>query len=179
MSLFPVNLDEHGTRWHYNAGCRCFACTLANARYKMLRAEANARGDWNGWVSPEQAKARLELLAEKGIGHRQAAKLAGISVTTVQRIRSGESQNIRAKVEQAILSITPTLAHGAIVNGYHERRRLKDLKSEGFTLQELAERLRLPRRWVEQDHHPMRVRNVLKVRRLWDVLMAEGPEATA
>lgn len=128
----------HGTRQNYVTGCRCVACRSANAVYEQQRQQARADGRVV-WVSPQKARAKLEMLARIGIGHRQAAKLAGVSARTVQRIRKGQAPRIRANVEHAILGITrPSLAKGVRVNGYETRHYVESLVREGFQKRWLA-----------------------------------------
>lgn len=163
-----IHAHAHGTRRQYRSGCRCTPCRAANATYEAHRSRASA-----GWVRPEAARAKLEMLARIGIGHRQAAKLAGVSFRTVQRIRKGRCRRIRADVERAILAIErPALAKGVCVNGYETRHYVESLVREGFRKTALALKLGLRggRLRVGQN---VTVRTALRVRALHAQLTAE------
>ena len=125
-------------------------------------------------VAPDQARAHLERLAALGIGHRRAAKLAGVGMPTIQRIRYGLTAQILARVEQAILSIQrPSLAHGCKVPSWETRRLLFILVREGFDRPNLATRLGLQSPRVQFHHRHVTVRNALKVRALYTRLTSE------
>ena len=167
-------MTEHGSRWAYQAGCRCLLCSAANARYAADRRRACARGEWNGWVKPDAAKAKLDALEARQIGYRQAAKLAQISPMTAWKIRAGKSVYIRAHVERAILGIEkPSLAHGVKVNSYRTRHLLLCLTKEGYSRRDLAWRLGLQSGRLGLDHEACTVRNALKVRVLFARLTGE------
>jgi transcriptional regulator with XRE-family HTH domain len=80
-----------------------------------------------------QARAHLVELQAAGVGYRQAAKLAGVSVQTVRHIRSGKPRNVKPETLAAILGVKAKLAPGALVNAYATRRLIRALKLEGFT----------------------------------------------
>lgn len=165
---------HHGTRANYRTGCRCTPCRSANAAYEQQRAGARARGDGFEWVSPDQAKAKLEMLARIGIGHRHAAKLAGVSVSTVQRIRTGTARRLRSDVAAAIVGLEQlSLAKGVYVNGYETRHYVESLMREGFTKRWLALKLGLSGGRVRMRHEQVTVLNALRVRQLHHELTAE------
>lgn len=169
--LQPTDAYDHGTRVRYVAGCRCQSCIDASTRYCRQRYLARAKGQSNGWVSPHKAQLRLLELAKLGIGLHRAAELAHISVSTAQRIRSGQANAIRARVDRAIQQIPPSLAKGQRVNSYQTKRLVRCLEKEGFTKAALASKLGL--RGKRLTFHPkVTVRNALKVRALWEQISA-------
>ena len=163
---------SHGTRTDYRHGCRCTPCRAANAGYEAQRARAKADG-YNGWVRPDAARAKLEMFAGIGIGHRRAAHLAGVSFRTVQRIRTGRGRRIRADVERAILGIDkPSIARGVHVNGYETRHYVESLVREDFKKAWLAAKLglRCGRLRIGQL---VTVKTALRMRQLHEHLTAE------
>lgn len=115
---------------------------------------------------------RLIDLRDLGVGLHRVADVTGLAFRTVQRIRSGASTQIRRRVEHAILSLQPSLAHGQHVNGYQTRKLLRHLEGEGYTKAELARRLGLLCGRL-QFHPHVTVRNALKVRQLFNEITAE------
>lgn len=172
--LGPIDSYAHGSRPCYQAGCKCLPCRSANACYEAQRAKARALGQWNGWVSPQAARTKLQELQALGVGLKHAARLAGVSARTIQRIRSGESQTIRAHVERGILGITkPTLAKGARVNGYETRHQLEILAKEGYAESRIAALLGLDWPYIRLHAATVRVSTALKVRAVFQHLAGE------
>lgn len=162
----------HGTRQNYLSGCHCLPCRAANAAYEQQRARARAKG-LPAWVSAEPARRKLLSLARIGIGHRQAAKLAHVSVLTVQRIRTGHQPRIRLQTERAILAIErPALAKGVDVNGYETRHYVESLKREAFAESWLAQRLGLRSGRLRLGTR-VKASTALRVRALYQQLIAE------
>lgn len=127
-----------------------------------------------GLVDPGAARLKLTQLSAVGIGHRRAAHLAGVAVSTVQGIRAGARPHIRLRVEQAILGIVrPSLAHGQRVNGYRTRCQLAALHSEGYRRGWIAQRLGLHRCQLWRHAPSVTVEKALKVRALYVVVTAE------
>lgn len=162
-----AGFETHGSRATYQAGCRCLPCRSANAGYEAHRARMKAEGLALGYVDPTEARAHLASLKAKGIGHRQAARLADLSPATIRAIRDGKVDVIRPATATAILAIRPVLAHGVRVNAYRTRHLLFALLREGFSRQDLAHRLGLRRRPPALHAEAVTVRNALKVRALF------------
>jgi hypothetical protein len=118
-------------------------------------------------VTIGQARAHLVELQAAGVGYRQAAKLAGVSVQTVRHIRAGKPRAVKPDTLAAILGVRPKLAPGALVNAYATRRLIRALKKEGFTEASIARRVGLRRGRIEWEGKSITVRNAAKVAALW------------
>lgn len=165
----------HGTRANYRTGCRCVPCRSANACYETARARAKGRGSGieAQTVDAGPARRRLEELKALSVGIRQAAKLAGLSVRTVQRIRTGASANIRPAVARAILGIQePYKAGGVRVNGYTTRHYIESLLREDYVEADIARRLGFRGPTLRLGPN-VTVRTARRVYRLWRRLTGE------
>jgi hypothetical protein len=163
----------HGTRQNYQSGCKCTPCRVANASYAAHRAQT----DTAGWVNPDDARAYLLTLQDKGVGYRQAAELSGVSASTIKAIRAGARTRILQSHHVAILSIPPYPAMGQRVSSKRAKHLLHSLQGEGFTLRDVAAKLGLRRK--ELTLHPtVTVKKSLQVHALWRKLTAEN-EASA
>lgn len=156
-----------GTRAGFSRGCRCLPCKAANARR-----------DKAVWTDAEAAKLHLQRLEalKPSIGVHQAAKLSGLSPAHVYRIRTGQQRRVKVATADAILAIPPIAAGGQTVNGYRTRDYLRRLVKEGYTVQQLAGWLGKRDPWEVRrirSRHSVKVRSVLRVQGLFDVLTAE------
>ena len=130
-------------------------------------------------VPPDAARLKLEQLAAVGVGHRRAAHLAGIAVSTVQSIRTRARPHICLRVEQAILGITrPSLARAQRVNGYRTRYLLACLLREDLTRRWIAMRLgvRSGQVRLRRNTGAVTVTTALKVQALYAAVNADGPD---
>jgi hypothetical protein len=84
----------------------------SSAQAHSLRSAQNAVG-----TVINAARAHLVELQSAGVGYRQAAKLAGVSIQTVQDIRSGRVRKFKTETIEAVLGVRVKLAPGALVNG--------------------------------------------------------------
>lgn len=167
--LGPIGPEAHGSRPAYRAGCRCLPCRSANACYEAQRARAMTERP--ALVDAGAARARLLELAGLKVGIRQAARLAGVSVRTIQRIRTGTATQIRATVARAILGIDrPVQAPGLLINAYTTRHYIESLLREDYEEAYLARRLGI--RTVKLGRH-VTVRTAQRVYRLWRYLTGE------
>jgi len=175
--VIPRDQDTSGcgTRSTYQRGCRCLPCRAAHADYHRARRRATPVG----LVSAAAAMAHLAHLAGLGVGYRQAARLSGLNVREIQRVRSGARDVIRRETEARILAIRPVLAPGQRVSAWPTWRLIHSLEAEGFTLGSLARRLGLQSAQLQFDHRRVTVRNALMVRHFHAAVTAEGPEVTA
>lgn len=189
MSLLPANLHDfgflgqghyaHGTRQNYRSGCHCLACRSANACYEAQRALERAKSDGSPQhtVDAGPARQKLQELAALQVGIRQAAKLAGVSVRTVQRIRTGASVQIRPAVEMAILGIQePQQAGGVRVNGYTTRHYIESMLREDYAEADLAQQLGFRGPSLRLGRN-VTVRTACRVCRLWRRLVGDDVEA--
>lgn len=128
-----------GTRLRYYAGCRCFDCRRANSAYEAERKLARARGESNGIVSAERARAHLAWLSSQGIGRKTAADAAKVASSVVCEIASGQRPNIREQTERRILAVTTaTQADGATIDGAATWVLLDELLASGYSRKRIA-----------------------------------------
>jgi hypothetical protein len=80
---------EHGTRWKYNSGCRCRACTQSNRDYKREYKR-------NGGAAPSRPreKARVSSVpdAPSGPGPAELAVLEELATLSAAETRLGAVQ---------------------------------------------------------------------------------------
>lgn len=150
-----------GTRVRYYAGCRCEDCRRANTEYERSRAEARARGERNGLVSAERARAHLAWLSKQGVGRRTAADAAKVSGSVVIMIAEGQRQQIREQTERRILAVTAdAAADRAYIDGAPTWRLLDELITSGYSRSRIAtEMAGRPLRGLQLGRERVTVRN--------------------
>jgi len=132
----------HGTRLRYLSGCKCVPCRAAASRYETACARERRRGNWNGFVPAERARRHLLKLSASGVGRRTVSERTGIGETTLQKIRSGRQEHIRALNERWILAVTKEAARGStLVPAGSTWKLINRLLDEGFTKRLLAKRM--------------------------------------
>jgi hypothetical protein len=120
----------HGHRATYQAGCRCRLCRAANAAYRPTRL-----------VDARAARAHLKALAVSAVGLAQAARLSGLHVTVLRRIRIRRVWAIQARTEARILAIPPRPALGARISPVEATRVLRALRRERYTRHQMEQQL--------------------------------------
>lgn len=160
---YGLPTDEHGSAQTYRAGCRCRLCRAAWAGYYASLRLARVKGQ-GSMVNAQAARAHLLALADCSVGIRQAAKLSGVGLSTVKRIRWGTVDLIRRETSAAILAIPPRPALGIRVQ-QATARMVETLKGE-FPVPELMRLLRLRAWWFTRDHEAVRLGTVLRIRAL-------------
>jgi hypothetical protein len=99
----PVLDDtEHGTRAAYAKGCRCPACTSANASYENDRTN----GASTDLVDTRKARGRVWMLRGQDLSQKAIARAAGVNVKTIAELEHSVLTRIRPETEQAILAVT-------------------------------------------------------------------------
>lgn len=170
---------EHG-RTAYRGGCRCRTCRDAEAGYqKRLRLRRARQELIAGVVDAAQAHAYLVELGAKGVGYRQAARLAGLSIAEIRAVRSGRRQHVRPETAACILAIRPVLAHGVYVSAWPTWRLIHSLRKEGYTLGALALKVGLLTPHLQFDHGQVTVKNALRMRQFYEQVNLEGGEEVA
>lgn len=164
----------HGKRARYVLGCRCEDCRRANREYATERNRAQRRGDWNGLVSADAARAHIEWLSARNVGRDAVAAASDVAVTIICEIRQRKRRRIRARTEARILAVTTTCRlDRAIVASYRTRKQLAALREEGYTVSELARRLGYRGRAV-QVGDKITVRNADRIERLFVALTGDA-----
>lgn len=123
-----------GTRLRYYAGCRCFACRMANSAYEAERKAARDRGEGNGLVSAEPAREHLAYLSANGVGMKTAADAAKVAPSIVVKIIYRQRLKIRAQTERRILAVTiAAAADGSLIDGAATWLLLDELIASGYS----------------------------------------------
>lgn len=141
---------EHGTNACYRHGvvgndwrngCRCYDCTSAGVLYEKLRAARKARGV-EPYVDNTEAREHLLWLESRGVGLRTVSEVSGVSRSALSLIRKGTRPVSRQATIDAILAVhVGQAAPGAVVDGTHTMKLLRELFALGYTKGEIAVRL--------------------------------------
>lgn len=169
-----------GTRVRYYAGCRCSECRAANTAYERERAEARKRGEHNGLVSADRARAHLMKLSKRGVGQKTAADAAKVAASIVSKIIDGQRTKIRAQTEKRILAVTEaTAADGARKSARSTWRLLDELIAAGYSKARIgSEILGRPVRSLQISRRLVEVKTEARVRAVYENLrMASEKEA--
>lgn len=161
-----------GTRLRYYAGCRCFACRMANSAYEAERKAARARGEGNGPVSAERARAHLAWLSANGVGMKTAADAAKVPPSSVAKIIYGQRLKIREQTERRILAVTTaTRADGALVDGTATWVLLDELLASGYSKAHVATEIAgKPMKSLQLRRERVTVRNAGLARQVYNRL---------
>lgn len=161
----------HGDRRTYRSlGCRCVKCRAANAAYERARCTVSYP-DPGEQVDAAPVVAYLATLRSHGVGYKQAATLAGVGTRFVKNVRLGRHHTVRADLATRMLGIQPVLAHGQQVTAWRTWRFLDSLLGEGYSHTALALFLGVPQ--LRLDRRVVTVRTALRVKGLWQRIMAE------
>lgn len=146
-------IHEHGERVTYvKDGCRCDPCTTAARVYEQRRRRDRLYGITAGLVDAQPVRDHLAVLSAAGIGYKRAAKLAGVSVTTVQTILynhpdrpfSGPAKRVKESTAEKLLAVQPVLelvSDGTYVPARGAARRIQALVARGWSQAKLADRI--------------------------------------
>lgn len=140
---------EHGTVTGYKyRGCKCLACCDAYATYQRTRYRKRAYGTWQPLVDATPAREHLEALHARGMSWEQMARVSGVLVEELRRLRmplgsKPRTERIRPERAKLLLSIrfdpSPGTPKG-LVPSVGTARRLQALRAIGWPLSVLAER---------------------------------------
>lgn len=100
------------------------------------------------------------------MGLTQAARLSGLSRSTLQDIRNGKRQTVPPALLDAVLDIPARPALGALTKAWRTRRLLAWFLLEGFSKAEVARRLGLHTPHLQFDHQHCTYRTAARVRAL-------------
>lgn len=161
-----------GTRVRYGAGCRCAACRRANTDYERGRAAARARGERNGLVSAERARAHLAALSAAGVGRRTVADAAMVAESIVGKVIDGQRRQIRAQTERRILAVTvDAAADRAYIDGAATWQLLDELIACGYSRARLASEMAGRKvAALQLGRERVTVRNAERARRVYELL---------
>lgn len=140
---------EHGTVSGYKyRGCKCLACCNAYAAYQRTRYRKRAYGTWQPLVDAGPAREHLEALHARGMSWEQIARVSGVLVEELRRLRmplgnKPRTERIRPERAELLLSIrfdpSPGTPKG-LVPSVGTARRLQALRAIGWPLGVLAAR---------------------------------------
>jgi transcriptional regulator with XRE-family HTH domain len=127
---------EHGYR-AYKKGCRCTECRRANAlstnHYRLYGKTS---------TDPARARAHVQALVEGGMTQPQIAALAGVSISTVNRMLYPGlgAKRIRKESERRLLAVKIDPSPNDAVDAIPAQRRVRALMAIGWTQQQLSKR---------------------------------------
>jgi hypothetical protein len=154
-------------------------CRAANSRYETMRAAARKRGEWNGLVSADAARAHLYELSKLGVGYKSVAAAANVSPTSLMEIRAGRKLQLRRETERRILDVDRScVADGALVDARRAQRLLDRLKAEGYPALRLVRFLGMKASGLQFGRRRMTARNAQRIERLYRELMAVDGDIT-
>jgi hypothetical protein len=160
-----------GTRLRYYAGCRCFACRMANSAYEAGRKAARARGEGNGLVSAEPAREHLAHLSANGVGMKTAADSAKVAPSIVAKIVYRQRLKIREQTERRILAVTTTAAaDGSLIDAGPTMVLVKELMASGYSKRRIGCELAGHPVNTLQLRNQITVRNAGLLRQIYDRL---------
>lgn len=165
----------HGSRSRYkHAGCRCLLCRSANSRYVCDRERARKLGDTRDLVSAASARAHVVQLGKRGMGYKMVAESAKVSLSVMQRIRSGKAMQVRAHTERAILAVQYDLAalgDASLISAGPTWRLLDELLGRGYTKAQLATwLLGRPALALQVRRDRITARTAMRVERLYQAI---------
>lgn len=166
-----------GTRVRYYAGCRCDDCRRANTEYERGRAAARARGECNGLVNAERARAHLAQLSTQGVGYKTAADAAKVAASILSKINAGQRLKIREQTERRILAVTPeAAADRAYIDGAPTWLLLDGLLDSGYSRARIASEMAgRPVKALQLMRHRVTVRNAELARQVHARLQLASP----
>lgn len=169
----------HGDRLKYLAGCRCAECRKANSSYENERQKARARGEGNGIVSADKARAHILDLAKINVGRNAVADASDVAKSIVCDIRSGKKTRIRAETERRILAVTKdAAADRALIPATETWEYLNKLLADGHSKALLSKLLgyRAPALQIKKTQ--VTVRTAYQVKRLYEEMRSVCAKGT-
>lgn len=168
--------DQHGYSL-YRAGCRCDTCKNAN-----MRRVKEYRLNGSKTIDPEKVRNHIAMLIEAGMSHNHIARIAAVSVSTIQRIHY-QRPNARRTLKSTaakILAITPTPSPTKPTDAEPARRRIKALMCMGWTQPQIQEHSKVSiaviNAIVAGRRHDINVQSDQRIRHTYEQLsMTHGP----
>lgn len=185
VELPDTTTREHGTRAKYVVEqCRCRACTKANRDYRNQLNKAHLYDRYRGLIDATPTRVHLMALQASGVGTRAAARAAGISRTTVEKLLDGRTRRVRPSTAAAVLGVDYLpYAPGRLIAARPARRRARALVANGWPVAQLADRGGIDRqvldRLVAGDWELTTARTAYAVLHLYEQLWNEQPPAGA
>ena len=174
-------MSRCGTRSGYTAGCRCDQCRAAHRDYnrEWLRKEARIRYGIEErverMVDATEAREHLLWLRTKGIGRRQAADLARLTPSTIQKITTGTRTRIYPETAARILAINLTqLPPRAHVDATRTWQQINELLGAGWTKVRIARALtgQASTKSLQLKRTNVTLEHAQKINSLWETTFA-------
>lgn len=181
-----MKIRDHGTRARYvfgesgqdrSNGCRCPECGEANrayARHQAKRKRLESLGRTDGpWAAPmvdaAPVQAHVLALGELGVGYRRVADMAGVSHTTLLKIRTGERTRCTRALADAVLAVplVADLADHQLIDAASTWKLVRQiLRRPGWTKARLSGELGQGGRALQLGRRRVTVRNADHVARI-------------
>jgi len=116
----------------------CRAANAADERHRRHTREPRL-------VPTTDLRVTIQTLRAKGIGLKQIARLAQVSLFTISSVASGRSRRVRRNTAERIRTIRPVRAASAKVSAWRSRRLVEALVAEGYSIETIRARARLSR----------------------------------
>jgi hypothetical protein len=177
---------KHGTVTGYKyRGCKCLACCDAYAAYQRNRNRQLAYGTWQPLVDAAPAREHLEALHAQGMSWEQMARVSGVLVEDLRRLRmplgtKPRTERIQPERAKLLLSITFDPGPGTpkgLVPAIGTARRLHALRALGWPLSALAQRTGIARHTLAMVTRQQAVQDATRaaVAELYDDLCDQDP----
>lgn len=143
MAEHTCTKHQPGTATCYrDHSCRCDDCRSAgNAFGKRCRAGLTRR------IPVEPVAAHLVKI---GLTDLQAARMAGVTRTTVTRIRTGAHKTVLRDTARRLLALTATPSTVGSMDSVGTTRRLRALAALGYTSAQIATESGIPSEYVRK-----------------------------
>lgn len=176
----------HGTPSGYRRhGCRCTPCNTAHANRQAYWYRLKGYGTWTPFVDAEPVREHVNMLRTYGMGVVRIAKLAQVNRSIIQKIVYSHQgrppqRRVRENIARKILAVQPALDHladHAVIPGTGTTRRIQALVRIGWPAADLAVRLQVHRRRVDQILNADRVtaKSARIIKQLYEELWNEDP----
>ncbi|MFJ9101363.1 hypothetical protein ACIRJM_23180 [Streptomyces sp. NPDC102405] len=176
----------HGTPSGYRRhGCRCTPCNTAHANRQAYWYRLKGYGTWTPFVDAEPVREHINMLRSYGMGIVRVAALAQVNRSITQKIIYSHQgrppqRRVREDVARKILAVQPAfdhLADCAVIPATGTTRRIQALVRIGWPAADLAVRLQVHRRRVDQLLNADRVtaKSARTIKQLYEELWNQDP----
>lgn len=123
---------------------------LCHTCYTRMRRAAIEAGTWESVMVPvDRVRGHVDRLHDEGYSYALIARLAGVNVTTVEDIGSGQSTQVMLDIEERVCGVRggllwelwKTLDYEHRLPSEPLVRRLRALSADGWTYSEIADAL--------------------------------------
>lgn len=190
-------MRAHGTRTRYmhgpgpgqdpTKGCRCDDCVEANnayARMQRKRKSLEGLGRTSGpfaspMVDAGPVRDRMLTLADRGVGYRRVADLAGVSKSSLLKVRTGERDRIRRETHDAVMALPldADVADGQLIDAAPTWALIRQiLRRKGWSKARISRELGNTTRALQLRDDVITARNARAIADLAENLGITGPD---